>query len=178
MQFSIVTDGDSKTDSAVFAVGVLTAQDSHPCFQKLLDAAYDAIVFDAEYSESDIIEMFNVGKAISNYFEPLTDRITIKDEELYYNGDLLDDSLARKALEFLNADVDNWRPLLLFYEKVQANPTEHSREQLYNWMKNKEFSLTEDGDIVMYKGVNNDLSSVFTGKAQVDGVEHTGHIPN
>jgi hypothetical protein len=69
-------------------------------------------------------------------------------------------------------------------EKLMANPVEHSREQLYRWLAKHRFTISDDGNILAYKGVNWDESrqvhvSSHPGPAIVDGVPHTdGHVPN
>ena len=81
-------------------------------------------------------------------------------------------------LRFLEAGVEDWVPLVKFFENVQANPNEHSREQLYNWLAKRDFTITPDGLIVGYKGVTRDYRSILSGTATVDGVVYKGQIPN
>src|SRR5690606_6818039 len=62
-------------------------------------------------------------------------------------------------------------------------PDKRSREQLFTWLQSHEFTITEEGDILGYKGVRlthdeNGFTSISTGTAYVDGKMHTGAIPN
>jgi hypothetical protein len=67
-------------------------------------------------------------------------------------------------------------------ENVQDNPNDNSREQLYDWLTGKNYTITDKGFIVGYKGVESDggesYQSVSEGTAIVDGTVYTGKIPN
>jgi hypothetical protein len=72
--------------------------------------------------------------------------------------------------------------LVRFYERLAANPSEHSREQLWNWIESQGLSVTPDGLILGYKALAN-KGDVFTSKSggtntvYVNGEPHTGKIP-
>jgi hypothetical protein len=81
----------------------------------------------------------------------------------------------------------DFEPLVKFMDNVMDNPNEHSRTQLYDWLSQRDFTITSDGYIVGYKGVerNGDsYRSVSSGVepvyVEVDGetTRHTGRIPN
>lgn len=143
---------------------------SHPQFDELVRKvlADDETVFD----------MFTVEQSVAKKFERLSERVSIHGGEVFLDGDPVDNSLTRQILRFIEEDVADWEPLVNFFEKVQQNPSEHSREQLYRWLAKHEFTISYEGDIVGYKGVRDDLTSVHTGPAIVDGVAMDGHIPN
>ena len=76
---------------------------------------------------------------------------------------------------------------MLFMENVAANPNEHSREQLFDWLRDREFTITSNGCFIAYKGVwerdadaedNYPYQSCSRGDAIVDGERFTGAIPN
>jgi hypothetical protein len=64
---------------------------------------------------------------------------------------------------------------------VQSNPNEHSKEQMYEWLDRRDFTITSDGLIVGYKGVapdgNGGYLSIHEGQAIVDGETVKGRIP-
>ncbi|MCE3285930.1 MAG: hypothetical protein K0R70_2186, partial [Steroidobacteraceae bacterium] len=104
----------------------------------------------------------------------------------YFDGDEVHGTLVDTILRFM-AEGEDFGPLVKFFENVAANPNDHSREQLYDWLlaqqrKDGGVTIDEDGMLVAYKGVRRDgdgsLVSGWAGKAIVDGVEVEGHIPN
>jgi len=84
-------------------------------------------------------------------------------------------------VRFLDEGVDDWKPLIAFLEKVQQNPQEHSRNQLFEWLTRQVFTITDDGDIIGYKSVKSDgaggFTSISSGTALVNGEVKTGRIP-
>lgn len=152
----------------------MPADDTHPNFERIVEAA--------EAGDPNVIDLFDVAETASQRFEALSERISVRNGNVFLDGDLVNDALTRQIVRFIEEDVDDWIPLVSFFEKVQANPNEHSREQLYTWLAQEDFTLTDDGDIVGYKSVQsnpeNDYVSINSGKAMVDGEVFTGKIPN
>ena len=73
-------------------------------------------------------------------------------------------------------------------ENVAANPNAHSREQLFDWLRDRQFTITTDGCFIAYKGVyerdedaEDDYpyqSSWSGGEAIVNGQRFEGAVPN
>lgn len=84
-------------------------------------------------------------------------------------GDRVPECIVKKLSEMSKEGVD-YKPLVRFWDKLKYNPSENSREQLYNFMLHNNIPLTPDGDIVVEKGVKQD------GEILVDC--HTGNINN
>jgi hypothetical protein len=175
MQFSIIGDADDGQNITVFVPGQspLAAHSTHP--------NWDKIVAGALAKDDSITELFDVSKTAGDRFLRLTDRVTAANGRLYLDGDEVANALAEQVVRFLDEDVEDWKPLVKFFEKAQQNPQEHSREQLYPWLAKRPFTITDEGDILAYKGVRLDgdsFKSISTGKAIVDGEVKSGHIPN
>lgn len=122
--------------------------------------------------------LFDVAKFVEQTFTKLSDRVSVKGNTVYFDNDPVQSTLADQILDFLGADLDV-APLLKFWEKIAANPLEHSREQLFNWLAGSNFTIDTDGDIVAYKGVRGTgpYTSINHGTAIVNGVVHEGAIP-
>lgn len=156
------------------------ASDGHPNFNRIVEIALDESDSFADY---DLDDLFDATVAVSKYLTPLSDRISTADGRVYLDGDEIDTSLSRQIVRFLQAGERDWAPLVAFYEKLLANPNDHSREQLYDWLDAHDFAITEQGDIIAYKGVkyNDDEGrnySTHAGSAIVDGEIIEGYIPN
>jgi hypothetical protein len=102
--------------------------------------------------------------------------------EVLFDGEPVSDVISRPMLALLEERSSDFAPLVAFLEKLGQNPTQHSREQLFGWLRANAFSVTLDGDIVAYKGVRRSLDgggylSVNSGQAIVNGRRVSGHIP-
>lgn len=172
LQYKLVYS-DEGANITVFANGEMyPATQDHP--------EWDRIVEGAKAGDVSVVELFDLSAKVAKHFERLTDRVSVANGLLYLDGDAIHNSLSDEVIRFVEAGVDNWKPLVAFFEKVQTNPQEYSREQLYSWLTHHEFTITSDGDIVGYKGVSvvaDGYTSKSQGTATVNGVVHTGRIP-
>lgn len=152
---------------------VVEADSNHPHWQAIIDGltAGDESVFD----------LFDVQGGVITRLQSLSDRVSFDGNDILFDGDPVDSSLASQIKRFLEQGVSDYEPLVKFWEKIAANPDERSREQLFDWLKSHDFTITEDGDIVGYKSVQevkDGYQSVHSGTAFVDGKQITGSIPN
>lgn len=175
LQYSLVGTGEDQF-LTVFVPGgdrPLVAGSDHPNFDRIRDAALAG--------DENVVDLFDVAAAAGEHFERLSDRVTAANGRLYLDGDEVHSALAKQVVRFLSEDVDDWYPLVSFFENVQANPNEHSREQLFEWLDRRDFTITDDGMIVGYKGVrktDDGYESIHSGPAIVDGVKVNGRVPN
>lgn len=172
LKFNLVSQDDNSNITLFLDGEMYVASDQHP--------NWNAILTGALANDPDVAELFDVSKTVSKRFDRLSDRTTVANGTLYFDGDEMDSSLADQVVRFLDEGVQDWKPLVNFLEKVSQNPQQHSREQLYEWLKRHAFTITDEGDIVGYKGVLNaegGYTSSSTGTAIVNGVVHTGRIP-
>jgi hypothetical protein len=155
----------------------LTANDGHPAWHQILTAIADGAEYEA------LVALFNPAQAISNRFESIGHRVSVRGDTLYFDGDAVHSALTDHILRLLNEGDEDWaETYVAFYEKLMNNPSENSREQLYRWLGSHDFSLVKySGDIVAYKGCSlNDEGtaiSIHSGHAIVDGEERNGRIP-
>lgn len=175
LQYTLIGNEDGDANIVVFVPGSapMVAHSSHPRF--------DAIVEGATKGDESVVDLFDVAATAQQKFSRLSERVTARNGRLYLDGVEVNSTLAEQVLRFLDEGVEDWKPLVLFFENVQANPNEHSRKMLYDWLAAGEFTITQDGLIVGYKGVKTTpegLFSIHRGRAIVDGVEVEGAIPN
>lgn len=154
--------------------------DHHPNFKAIVEALNKAPDSPA------VIDLFDVAQAVSRKFERLTDRVTLRDGQVYFDGDQVNNTLTDQIVRFVNEGVNNWKPLVAFMEKVNQNPNENSRDQLFLWLQNGDFTITESGDFVGYKGVRASGDGPPTSTVQapakdgvtVNGEPTVGYVPN
>lgn len=170
-KYNIVTT-DSTQAVAVFVDGeLLQATSDHPNWDKIIEAV--------KAGDERVAGLFEFGKAVVKGFQRFSERVTYSGGTLFFDNDPVDNSLAKRVVKFYNEDLD-YGPLVAFFEKVSQNPEEHSREQLYRWLEAHDFAITDDGDIVAYKGVSTGVNAQFqsqnSGTAIVNGEVQNGRI--
>lgn len=179
IQFNITRLGD---DSVVTIFdpslnGPLVGHSTHPGFQPVVDG-----LLDGSLTIEEAIRLLDVEKAAAEKFDRLSDRVSVANGKVYLDGDEVHSSLSDQIIRFLEDGQSDWQPLVRFFEKVQANPSAHSREQLYEWLSRRDFTIDVNGDLVGYKGVqpsaNGGYESISRGPAIVDGQAVNGHVPN
>ena len=167
--FSLVENQGRRTLTTLVDGEPMVADSTHPNF--------DAIVSAALAGEPITAEMFDVGVAITNMFESLSDRVSVRGDDVFIDGDRTDNALTRTILRFLREGEDA-QPLVNFLEKLLTNPSQESREQLFEWLRRHDFTIAEDGNFLAYKALDVDGNSISSGTAIVDGEVITGKIPN
>lgn len=158
---TIVTDDGS----------VLSFDSNHPNFSKVKTKVLD----NQDYSDLDAL--LNPGKDIVNKFSKLSTELSIRGGKLFYEGEKLNDVLADKIVR-LHESGEDYKPFVLFKEKLQTNPNAHSVEHLYRWLEASDFVIDRDGDIIGYKGVRSDNTSVHAGSVIRNGEPFDGHVLN
>lgn len=172
-----ITDEDGNRTLTVYAgQNVICVNGDHPHYDDLLTAALNG-----EPVEK-LVDLADLSGAVERRFERLSERVTVEHGRVYFDGDEVRSAITEHIVRCLNEpDAGDWRPLVLFMENIAANPNTHSREQAYDWLAAHDFTVTRDGKIVGYKGVHpgegGRWQSGFSGTALVNGVEHTGRIP-
>lgn len=141
---------------------------------------FDRIVQGCMENDPSVIDLFNMSQVVAEHLEHLSERVAVAGGNLYFDGDIVHNALADQVVRFLREGEEDWMPLVNFFENISANPETHSREQLYEWLARREFTITPGGMIVGYKGVaraeGGGYQSIHAGTAIVDGEMQTGHI--
>lgn len=120
----------------------------------------------------------------------LSDRVTVEDDVLHFDGDPVYDGLSDTIMRYRREGRDPSN-LVKFMERLSANPSRRSREQLFTWTQAKDLTIDTDGYIVGFKGVRERTAdtpllplerypyqSSSSGHGIVDGVEiKSGHLP-
>lgn len=175
IQFSLLKTSDSKFIT-VFVPGrdPLPAGEDHPNFDAIVAACVGG-----ERNPDEIADLFDVASTVEREFERLSERVTVVNGRVYFDGDEVDSALTHQILRFLDEGAD-FLPLVYFFEKIAQNPNADSREQLYGWLQTRDFTIDPSGDFVAYKAIASDGLSLHGGDEDVlvDGEVHRGRIPN
>lgn len=173
LNYSLISN-DGGSNITVFLNGQMyAATDVHP--------NWSAIVQGAMAGDENVINLFDLGQTAQTRFERLSDRVTVKNGTVYFDNAPVHNALTEQVVRFIQNGVEDFKPLINFFEKVQSNPNDHSREQLFSWLDGRDFTILPNGNFVGYKGVkvvDGDYFSISHGTAISDGMEYTGAIPN
>ncbi len=159
----------------------IVATAEHPHFADILDGAKHDLDADELRNLSDL------SIAVAQRFDTLSERVAVANGRVYFDGDEVDSTITRQIVRCLDNPSDgDWKPLVLFMENIAANPNAHSREQLFDWLRDREFTVTNNGCFIAYKGVGSRdededdyaYQSSSRGGAIVNGERFEGHVPN
>lgn len=114
---------------------------------------------------------------ISDVIEEMSDRVSIVNGEITFDGKVIENELANTILRYHREGRDTGG-LVKFMERLSNNPSARGRAVIFEWVQGRNLTIDEDGYFLGWKGVNEDLTSVNSGRAFVDDDEHEGHIPN
>lgn len=174
MLYNLVSHGDAQSLTLFHNDEMFVADNNHPNWTAILQAVL--------VNDETVTRLFDTAKAVQSKFDVITDRVSVRGNALYFDGDPITGVLVDQILSFLNEGLD-FNPLIAFLENVQQNPQRESRDALFSWLEaTGGFGITDEGLIVGYKGVNKNSDGTFwsttSGHAIVDGVEVNGLVPN
>lgn len=158
----------------------IVATGDHPQFAELLSGAQSGAPID------DLRNLSDLSTAVAEHFDTLSERVSVAHGRVFFDGDEVDSTITQQIVRCLDdPNVGDWKPLVLFMENVAANPNAHSREQLFDWLRDRDFTITSNGCFIAYKGVyerdgedSYPYQSCSSGTAIVNGERFTGNIPN
>lgn len=58
---------------------------------------------------------------------------------------------------------DEFEPVMKFWVKLQANPSDNSRNQLWDFICNQNIPITPEGDVVGYRAVRSTYMDIYSG---------------
>ncbi|QGH76480.1 rIIB-like protein [Streptomyces phage Daubenski] len=173
IQYSLINNNGSKNITVFYQGEMYVATDSH--------RNWEAIEAGAQAGDPNVVNLFDIGAIAQARFERLSDRVTVKSGKVFFDSQPVHNALTEQVVRFIDAGQEDFGPLVAFFEKVQTNENDHSREQLYDWLNVHDFTILPNGNFIGYKGVrvvNGSYESISHGTAISDGVEYTGAIPN
>lgn len=103
-------------------------------------------------------ELLDIRKAIADYTNGM---VEVFGNDLYYGKKLMKGALAERITHLLRQGmlVD---PFVKFMEKVEQNPLESAREELFAYAESNNHPICPDGDFLAYKYVNSDYLDTYS----------------
>jgi hypothetical protein len=137
---------------------LVATPDSHMNFAELMKLVTetDSTGHPKQRSDQELAEIadkFDLGKALMNQFEKVTDRLLIRHGVVYWDGAAVNNVVVDRILDEYRKGNNDWERWAFFLNNLYENPSGDSVEQFYNFIRRHGVQLTPDGLMVMYKGV-------------------------
>ena len=172
INYAIASAGGTEVVTAYIGDKVKVANAANPSYDKIVS------LLRSGKADESIIDLFDAEQAVRQRFERLSERVSVRAGRVYFDGDPLENDLSDHLLRVIRANGDVG-PLVNFWERISANPVKHSRENLLRWLRATQgFTITSDGLIIGYKGLNSDSTSISSGPGIVNNVPVTGNLDN
>ncbi len=134
----------------------LTMNRDNPSFRSATQALQDE-----DYEKVE--QMFDIPKAVVNFAEG---NVSVSDGVLTYKGEQVHNYCVDKILQFMTEGLPH-KPLVRFLDKLMSNPSRRAVTELYTFLNHKNLHITDKGNFLAYKGVDNNFMD-----------RHTGHFDN
>jgi hypothetical protein len=111
-------------------------------------------------------------------FAHKVDGITVNENGVFWNGEPLHNAVAIRIMDFALAGLDH-KPLCKFLGKLMLNPSMRAVKELYTFLEHQNLPITDNGNILAYKGVHKNWYSITSGSAKlINGTTLNGQIFN
>lgn len=124
------------------------------------------------------LSLFSLEEQLKDTFDKVGHRISIAYGQVFFDNEPVDNVLSEHILRSHREGTTDYKHLIAFWENIEMNPSKESRDALMEWLRAADFTITIDGLIVGYKGLNKNFTSIRSGPGIVNGVEHDGNLPN
>lgn len=166
--FTISKSAEFSGATVVFPDGsTQTIASDNSNYQTVVDG-----LLDGSLTDDDLLNLIAPFEAIYKTLTKLSERVARKGSKLLFDGDVVNNALTAFIIELMNeGKEDSWQAYIRFMEKLYTNPSKASQEHLFHFIESNGLQVTPDGDIVLYKGTQEDGYSTREGYGIVNGVE-------
>jgi hypothetical protein len=128
------------------------------------DKHYDEIIkaLKAGASEAEVADILEKELNRITAATQLTDDIVIKGGELYFQDEIINNTLSARILKMVDEGFV-LTPMVNFLTNLMANPSNRVTEQLYAFLEKGKNAITEDGHFLAYKAVREDFKDIHSG---------------
>lgn len=173
--FQRITKGDKESLTIILGDGsIKSIGGDHPGFQSIVTA------LDEKASDDTIRGLLDPANLIYVKTSKVSERVTLAGGTLLFDGDPVDGPLADFIVSIAqNSDnTASYQAWINFMEKLATNPSDESKEHLFAFMTTHGLTVNPEGDIILYKGVRSDGTSIHAGPGIVNGEHMNGNLPN
>lgn len=177
VQYQIVSGTDFSSATIVIEGETYPYTSKMPNWEALVLA-----LANGEQSEEKLLTLINPARGLRIKFQRLSDRLVFRKGKVYFDNDLVDNAITTHITDIINqpdSTDEDYKHLVSFMEKLYTNPSKESIEHLFKYVNDHGMTITDEGDLVAYKFVRADYTSVHAGYGIVNGeiVQH-GNLDN
>lgn len=178
--YSIFENEDMKGATIIVDGEPFTITSTHVSWDAIIDGLIRSTL-----TADEISGLINPITGISNAFRRISERVSITPNgAITFDGDPQDSALTDHILRIVTAKdggnrVEEYTALANLLENLSNNPSEDSKDHFYHFVRTHKMTITPDGYLIAYKGVNSDGTSIHAGYGIVDGTEYEhSNLPN
>ncbi len=108
----------------------------------------------------DIPTMIDIAEKLKKMSHEL---FVVDDGILYSYGEPVPTYISKRVFEFMEEDLP-FEYLINFWNNLKDNPSNNSKQQLFEFLEANHFALTSDGHFIAYKKVKSNFMDDYTGK--------------
>lgn len=135
----------------------LTAKNDHPKFNDILK-----LIGDPDGEVKVLESLFDLAKPVRDYVG-VNGKITVKNGAVLFDGVPVHNYTTEKIVQFMELGLPV-TPIINFLDRLMANPSKRSVDELYRFLVHKNMPLTADGHFRAYKGVGPNYLDKWSGK--------------
>lgn len=153
--------GDTLT---IFVSGVPKTIDStHPHFEEAFEIV-KTVIRDQETFDH-LVGLLDYKAAIEKAVAGQTfGSVTVGQDAVLFNGQVVNSYLTTTMLTLISKGVDI-TPWAMFMDKLYQNPSKTAVDELFLWLDKAGMPITDKGNFLAYKKVQDDYSSYHTGRS-------------
>ena len=152
--FSYTKDAEFEGATVTFSDGTsYPVSSDHPKFEEIRKALWE------NADEETIFTLVSPFEGIFRNLTAITDRVSRKGNNLYFDGDVIGTGIASAIIDAMNEEGYNnkdgvWPSYVRFLERLMTNPSAASRDHFFKYVESHGLTITPEGMVVLYKGVN------------------------
>lgn len=181
-QFIINTRSGRETSQSItlfYSNGDIdTVPDNHANFTHLLNYLEGTSSYGGTPDDEAVRAMVRFSASIAAELTAVSNRFDLSGNRITFDGQKLRKGISKHIMRMYRAGDDNWKAVVRFLQRLSLNPSESARENAFAYLDRHDITITPDGMLILYKGVNFNSGSIHHGAAYVNGVIHHGSIPN
>lgn len=105
------------------------------------------------------VKLVDIPKAVNNFTEG---NVKVEDGVVYWKDKPIHNVITDKILMLMREGFP-FKPVLLFYENLMANPSYRATQELYPFLDRQGLPITEDGCFLGYKRVQDNFTDQYSG---------------
>lgn len=175
VQFQMVT-GTQSSSATIFIEGhpePFNYNSSQPHWEQVVKILTDSIL-NPPADVEELLTLVSPVRGLEIKFKRLSDRFVFRKGKVYLDGVEAEGAVIDHLAKIVTAPEskpEDYDYLLKFLEKLYTNPSATSIDHLYHFLNSHGMVITDDGDLIAYKGVLANYGSITAGPGIVNGEE-------